>query len=109
MIEALSMGLDAVQNVSGAIKRAQTEGVGGKRTESSSEEEPAEVGFASGWCLLVYCQGSQHAVRYLVGAQVEATWSVMHLPRLRAAKSRGQLSWAVPVISAASHFHLPVQ
>eukprot|EP00891_Asterochloris_glomerata_P003931 jgi/Astpho2/3931/Aster-x1187 len=42
MIEALSMGLDAVQNVSGAIKRAQTEGVGGKRTESSSEEEPAE-------------------------------------------------------------------
>ena len=43
MIEALSMGLDAVQNVSGAIRRAQTEGVGGKRTERSGEKEPAEV------------------------------------------------------------------
>ena len=67
MIEALSMGLDAVQNVSGAIRRAQTEGVGGKRAGSSDTKEPAEVGFVAGWCSLACCQGCANAVRYLAG------------------------------------------
>ena len=75
MIDALSMGLDAVQNVSGAIKRAQTEGVGGMRTGSSGKQEPVEVGFTPYWCLFAHYQGCQHAVRCLAGPQ--GSWNLV--------------------------------